>query len=310
MLPIKNVKDQLREFIIQADQIKFGEEELGSIVQYVDVSSTKQRYSLETQLSDLLDELLSTIPNRDRTNRVLNNIHIMIERFKQLRSSFSTFDKYENVIGPLVKEASYKPLINYFNNFNKNLYWILPVVKNIKKIYDAEHIDEDNNDIENISLYSQIEKMQELIENYKSNNLPAEQNKYSGLYFELAPYFTPFSSISEESMSDIIIEKEVNTNLNTIVDNLTEMYSSIFSSNAVRSRRFVISKYNLSNSKLDTIESTGSVMVTLRTNITSNDIMDIKSFVTLPEPIIRFSRINLPGTNILDKTNLNLVFFK
>ena len=308
LLPIKNVKDQLREFIIQADQIKFGEEELGSIVQYVDVSSTKQRYSLETQLSDLLDELLSTIPNRDRTNRVLNNIHIMIERFKQLRSSFSTFDKYENVIGPLVKEASYKPLMNYFNNFNKNLYWILPVVKNIKKIYDAEHIDEDNNDIENISLYSQIEKMQELIENYKSNNLPAEQNKYSGLYFELAPYFTPFSSISEESMSDIIIEKEVNTNLNTIVDNLTEMYSSIFSSNAVRSRRFVISKYNLANSKLDTIESTGSVMVTLRTNITSNDIMDIKSFVTLPEPIIRFSRINLPGTNILDKTNLNLVF--
>lgn len=308
LIPIKNVKDQLREFIIQADQIKFGEEELGTIVQYVDVSSKKQRYSLETQVSDLLDELLSTIPNLQRTNRVLNNIHTTIERFKQLRSTFSTFDKYDNVTGPVVKEASYKPLINYFNNFNKNLYWILPVVKNIKKIYDAEHIDEDNNDIENISLFSQIEKMQELIENYKSNNLPAEQNKYSGLYFELAPYFTPFSNVSEESMSDILIEKVVNANINTIVDNLTEMYSSIFTSNSVRSRRFVISKYNLANSKLDTIDSTGSVLVTIRTNITSNDVMDLKSFITLPEPVIRFSRINLPGTSILDKTNLNLVF--
>jgi len=308
VLPIKNVKDQLREFIIRADQIKFGEEELGTIVQYIDVSSKNQRYSLETQLSDLLDELLSTIPNIQRTSRVLNNIHIMIERFKQLRSNFSLFDKYGNVNGPLVKEASYKPLLDYFNNFNKNLYWILPVVKNVKKIYDAEHIDEDNNDIENITLYSQIENMQELLENYKSNNLPADQNKYSALYSELDPYFTPFSNVPDESISDILIEKAVNANINTTIDNLTEMYSSIFSSNAVRSRRFVISKYNLANSKLDTIDSTSSLLVTIRTNISSNDVMDVKSFLTLPEPVIRFSRVNLPGTNILDKTNLNRVF--
>lgn len=307
-IPMQNVKDQLREFIIKADQVKFGEEELGTIVQYVDVSSKSQRYSLETQLSDLLDELLSTIPSIQRTSRVLNNIHIMIERFKQLRSNFSLFDKYGNVDGPLVKEASYKPLLDYFNNFNKNLYWILPVVKNVKKIYDAEHIDEDNNDIENITLYSQIENMQELLENYKSNNLPAEQNKYSALYSELNPYFTPFSNVPEESMTDILIEKAVNANINITIDNLTEMYSSIFSSNAVRSRRFVISKYNLANSKLDTIDSTGAVLVTIRTNISNNDVMDIKSFLTLPEPVIRFSRINLPGTNILDKTNLNRVF--
>ena len=307
-IPMQNVKNQLREFIIRADQIQFGEEEIGTIVQYVDVSFKNQRYSLETQLSDLLDELLSTIPSAQRTTRVLNNIHIMIERFKQLRSSFSKFDKYQNVVGPLVKEASYKPLLDYFNNFNKNLYWILPVVKNVKKIYDAEHIDEDNNDIENISLYSQIENIQELVENYKSNNLPAEQNKYSALYSELSPYLTPFSSVSEESMSDIIIEKVVNTNISTIIDNLTEMYSSIFSSNAVRSRRFVISKYNLANTKLDTIDSTGASLITIRTNINSNDVMDIKSFITLPEPVIRFSRVNLPGTNILDKTNLNRAF--
>ena len=305
---MKNVKNQLREFIIKADQIQFGEEELGTIVQYVDVSSKHQRYSLETQLSDLLDELLSTVPSVQRTSRVLNNIHIMIERFKQLRNSFSTYDKYDNVVGPLIKESTYKPLLDYFNKFNKNLYWILPVVKNVKKIYDAEHIDEDNNDIENISLYSQMENMQELVENYKSNNLPAEQNKYSALYSELYPYFTPFSNVSEESMSDIIIEKEVNTNINTVIDNLTEMYSSIFNNNAVRSRRFIISKYNLANTKLDTVDSTSSVLITIRTNINNNDVMDIKSFITLPEPVIRFSRINLPGTNILDKTNLNLVF--
>lgn len=307
-VPIKNVRDQLREFIIKADQIEFGQEELGPIVQYVDVSAKNQRYSLETQVSDLLDELLSTIPSTQRTTRVLNNIHIMIERFKQLRNRFSLYDKYGNVETALVKEASYKPLLEYFTNFNKNLYWILPVVKNVKKVYDAEHIDEDNNDIENISLFSNLSNMHELIENYKSNNLPVDQNKYAALYSELEPYLTPFGNLSEESMSDILIEKAVNTNINTIIDNLTEMYSSIFSSNAVRSRRFVISKYNLANSKLNTIDSTGGNFVTIRTNITSNDILSVKSLVTLPEPTIRFSKINLPGTNILDKARLNLIF--
>lgn len=307
-VPIKNVKDQLREFIIKADQIEFGEEEMGPIIQYVDVSAKSQRYSLETQVSDLLDELLSTIPSTQRTTRVLNNIHIMIERFKQLRTRFSIYDKYGNVENALVKESSYKPLLDYFTNFNKSLYWILPVVKNVKKVYDAQHIDEDNNDIENISLFSNLENMHELIENYKSNNLPVDQNKYSALYSELEPYFTPFGNLSDESMGDIIIEKAVNTNINIIIDNLTEMYSSIFSGNAVRSRRFVISKYNLANSKLNTIDSTGANLVTIRTNITSNDVLAIKSFITLPEPAIRFSKINLPGTTILDKAKLNLIF--
>ena len=36
--------------------------------------------------------------------------------------------------------------------------------------------------------------------------------------------------------------------------------------------------------------------------MTPADILEIKSFITLPEQYIRFSRINLPGTNILDKS--------
>ena len=66
-IPIKDVKDQIRQFIIEADQVKFGDEEFGPIVQYVDVESKSQRYSIESQVSDLLDELLSTIPNAQRT---------------------------------------------------------------------------------------------------------------------------------------------------------------------------------------------------------------------------------------------------
>ena len=308
-IPLKNIKDQIRQFIVKADQVRFSEEEYGPIVQYIDVDANSKRYSIETQVSDLLDELLSTIPNIQRTPKVLNNIHTMIERFKQLRENFSNIDQYGNIESPLFKSANYKPILSYFKEFNLNLYWILPVVKNKKKTYnDIDIIDEENTDVVNIYLNQNLENISEIIENYKSNSLPVEQNKYTALYSELNSYLTPFELVGEENKNGIIYEKEVFSNINTIVNNLEEMYSSVFYNNSIRTRRFVIQKYNTALSKLDTIDATSSKLITIRTNITNNDIMSIKSFLTLPEPIIRFSKINLPSTSILDKANLNLHF--
>jgi hypothetical protein len=306
-IPIHNVRDQIREFIIKADQVHFGSEELGPVASYIDVSLKSQRYSLETQVSDLLDELLSTIPSSNRTNRVLNNIHIMIDRFKQLRERFSSFDSYNNVDGFLKKEATNKPLMNYFEQFKQNLYWILPVVKNVKKLYDVNHDAENNTDIVNLSIETNLKSIMDLISTYKSNNLPDFYNKYTSLYYDLNPYFTPFEVV-DEYMEGVITEKMVFENITTIVDNLENMYSSIFTNSNVRDRRFVIQKYNMGVSNLDTIDSTSSKLITIRNNITDNEIMSIKSFMILPEPFIRFSKINLPGTNILEKANLNTHF--
>jgi len=308
VVPTKDVKDQLREIIIKADQIVFGDEELGPISQFVDVASKAQRFSIEQQVSDLLDDLLSTIPNSQRTPRVLNNIHTMIERFKQLRTAFSEFDKYGNVESMVVYGASHKPLKQWLQSFNINLYWILPVVKNIKKVYNVNNIDEENNDILNLDFSKDLKDMNELVEQYKSNTLPAESNKYTALYSELAPYFTPFKLVDEENMNSILIEKEVNANINVAIDNLEDLYSSVFSNNMIRNRRFVISKYNLGETKLDITDSTSAKMTTIRVKITDNDTMSLKSIMTLPEPTIRFSKINLPGTDILTRANLNETF--
>jgi hypothetical protein len=307
IVPRTNVKDQLREFILKADQIKFGDEDLGTVVQYIDVSTKSQRYSLEEQLSDLQDELLSTIPNSQRTSKVLNNIHITIDRFKQLREKFSFFDKYGNIEGPIFKDANYKPLIEYFNSFKQNLYWILPVVKNIKKVYNTQDLDEKNTDIQNLLLEEDLYSIVSLINSYKSNTLPVEQNKYLTLYSELNSYFTPFELVNDEN-NDILIEKYIDDDINVIIDNLEDMYSSIFSNNLIKNRRFVIQKYNLGLTKLDTIDTTNSRIITTRIKMTNSDTMSIKSFVTLPESTIRFSKINLPGTSLLDKANLNLLF--
>jgi hypothetical protein len=309
-IPVKDIKNQIREFIVKADQVQFGDEEFGPIREFVDVSSKSQRYSIETQTSDLLDELLSTIPNAQRTPRVLNNIHTMIERFKQLREKFSFYDNYGNVEGFVIKEASHKPLIkNYFYDLNVNLHWILPVVKNFKYIYNAENYDEENGDIINLNLDKTLIDLKEIIDNYKSNNMPSDQNKYAELYREIdRAYTVPFKELQDEDLNGVIYELKAINNINTVINNLEDLYSSVYSNNAVRSRRFVIQKYNTGLSKLDTIDSTGSRMVTVRTNMTPDDYMSIKSVIFLPEPLIRFSKINLPGTSILDKVNLNNAF--
>jgi len=309
-VPVKDIKNQIREFIVKADQVQFGDEEFGPIHEFVDVASKSQRYSIETQVSDLLDELLSTIPNAQRTPRVLNNIHTMIERFKQLRENFSFYDNYGNVEGLLIKEASHKPLVrNYFYDLNVNLYWILPVVKNFKYIYDAENHDEENGDVININLDKTLVDLKEIIDNYKSNNMPSEQNKYAELYREIdRAYTVPFKELQDEDLNGVIYELKAINNINTVINNLEDLYSSVYSNNAVRSRRFVIQKYNTGLTKLDTIDSTSARMVTVRTNMTPDDYMSIKSVIFLPEPVIRFSKINLPGTNILDKVNLNNAF--
>ena len=310
-IPVKDIKNQIREFIVKADQVQFGDEEFGPIREFVDVASKSQRYSIETQVSDLLDELLSTIPNAQRTPRVLNNIHTMIERFKQLREHFSYYDNYGNVDGFMVKEANYKPLVNqYFYDLKVNLYWILPVVKNYKYIYNAENQDEENNDVINLNLNKTLVDLIEIIDNYKSNNIPSDQNKYAELYREIDKAYTvPFKEPrDEEELNGVIYELKAINNINTVINNLEDLYSSVYSNNSVRSRRFVIQKYNTALTKLDTIDSSGGKNVTVRVNMTPNDYLSIKSVVFLPEPVIRFSKINLPGTSILDKVNLNNAF--
>jgi hypothetical protein len=109
----------------------------------------------------------------------------MIERFKQLRDEFSAKDEHGTITEALVFSADYKPLASYFQEFNHNLYWILPTVKNVKKIYDVYREEEEsNNDVAYLEIDENVRAMMHLIQSYKSNvNSGLEQqNKYVQLY--------------------------------------------------------------------------------------------------------------------------------
>lgn len=312
-IPTIQAKEQIKRLLMEADEIEFGD--VINIQEFVTIDKEKQRFNIETQTNDLLNEMLSTIPNAKRTQSVLNNIHLMITRFIQLRQICSKFDSNKNVIGVIRKTSEDRPLADYLSSFKNNLYWIMMVAKNVKKIYDNKKDFGYDNDTINMDENIQLIKIRDAVKLYKSKDNKDIQNKYIEYYNTLNPYMTPFENISPENVENvyassngIIVENQVNSDINAIIDNLDDLYSTVISNGEAVNRKFIIQRYNLGLTRLEATNFKGPKMVSQRVKLTKNDEISIKSVLTLPEPTIRFSQINLPGSNLLVKANLNLHF--
>ena len=177
--------------------------------------------------------------------------------------------------------------------------WIVPIVKNIKKIYDNSE-EAGENDVENLSMQQEVKFLIEKLEQYKSNSI--QYNKYLTLYNQIDPFFTPFSLVDGETNDNILLDKSAGVDLCVIADNLDDLKSSAVINNSLKPRKFLVERYNRGLTRLDLIEDS---RLSHRVPMTPNDVMSITSFLMLPEPVIRFSRINLPGTNLMDKAMLN-----
>ena len=304
-IPVARVKETIREFIIRADELQFGEE-FEAVSQLITVEESKRRFNIDVQSNDLLEEMLSSVPNAQRTSSVLNSIHTMIERFKQLRMQFSEFNEHDNITGFKKISALWKPLAENLATFKTVLYWILPVAKNVKKIYNINSAEEeDNPDIITLNITEDVDNMRQIIQSYRSNEVPEEQNKYVTMMNELNSHFTPFEDINPETTNTAITSFDVISNLHAIMDNLDNLYSTVVDRDIVKTRRFVVQKYNTGLQRLDVAKMDGSMQ---RIRLTNSDTLTVKSILTLPEAAISFSHINLPGTSIMSKANLNMTF--
>ena len=310
-IPVPEVKKQIQQFIVQADDITFGKD-LGEVSQVVQLDESVERYGIQTQTNDLLDELLSTVPNAKRTTKVMNRIHLMIERFKEMRDLFSEKDDFGNPINPIVKGANYKPLVQSLKKLNKTLYWILPVVKNKKKVYDVDEAEtEEVNDVVPLTMAEAQIQETDALDHYKTNTIPDSENKYDFLLKVIqengAIFEAPEDAVDNE---DYLTRQLVETNLNTVVDNLDDFYSSVVSKENLARKRYLMTKYNLGFTKLETVIEQGSKPFNRVVQATPNTKIFLKSLMLLPEEVVRFSRIQLPGSSILLKSALNKEGFK
>lgn len=302
VLPEPEFRERVRDILLSADQIQFGDN-LGTIAMVVEVPEEERRYGIDRQTTDLLNELLSDIPNVQRSQTVLNNIHRLIERFKQLRSEFSKFDQHGNASMPDVQGANFKPLVESLQNLKQKLYWILPVVRNTKKLYDIDvDIQDSYDDVAPETLAAVRSAETEIIELFKQGNIPDGQNGYEHLTKRLDEFWTPFiKSASVSNIANIVVQ----TNISAIVDNLQDFYASVSKGDDIKRKRFLIQEYNLGLNTLESHRIKGGGNIIKIKQVTRPDEVNLKSFLTLPESAVAFSHVNLPSANILIKCNLS-----
>ena len=307
-VPVEEVKAQLREIILEADAIQLGKS-LEAVDQIVEIPEDQQRFGIDKQTSDMLDELLSTIPNSERTRSVMNNLHRLIERFKQLREAFSQFDENGNAMLPKTVGAGHKPLVHSLLNLNKSLLWLLPIVKSKKKLYNVDiSPDDEQADIVATTLAERQMEIAAVFQRYIENDIPDGESKLAFLMSNLQQYMTPFDS--PNNTDQCLFNKTVHDNIEGVVDTLEDFYSSVAKGDVVRRKRFLIQKYDLGLTSTSYQDQKDGLSKPITSKVTNNDKMCVTGVLMLPEPVIRFSQIQLPATSILTKAQLNMHFVR
>ena len=295
-----NIYTKLHNLYTDANTIVFGEE-LGEISQLVELPENEQRYGIDIQVNDLMDELLSTIPNSQRTQLVLENINRLIERFKQLRYKYSKFDNNQNIYDKDLKYATYKPLVEKLFNMQSHLNWIIPIVSYKKKI-DIDDSKQET-DIINEDMTLEASKIIDMKNIYKKKGSNDQSVTYDSIQNKEQELFRPF--VEPLTSQEVLTNKLVQENFDAVVNNLNDFYSTVYTNSGLKKQRFVIQRYNLGSKKIkETILANGKKVYT-QVQSTPNDLISVKSFLTLPSSVIKFSEINLPSTSILTKANLH-----
>ena len=303
-----NIREVLHDLYVDADTIVGYEddgEDLGYVTQLIEVPEHERRYGIDMQVNDMMDELLSTIPSQNRTNRVMENIHNLIAKYKHLRTQFSKFDNNQNIYDIKKKGESYKPLLHHIIKMNVQLKWLVPVVKLRRKLYDITNSAEIA-DIVSEPTIDTLNQIQTIQTDFYIRNADDASNDYSLMQKRIQELMNPIETTDD----DCIYTTQVLTDIDAIVDNLDDFNSTVYTKSGVSKRQYVIQRYNLGLSKLDNHLLKSGKSVYTRSNMTPNDNICLKSIVTMPSPVIRFSAIQLPSTNILDRTSLHQQYFQ
>jgi hypothetical protein len=292
--PDENIRDVLHNMYIDANDI-FESDDVEEVTLEVEVPESKKRYTIDAQVNDFMDELLSTIPNHKRTKDVMDNIHFVIGRFIELRQRFSKFDENGNISDIKIKGSNHKPLVNTIEKFNKKIQWLLPVSKLRKKRYydRTNDIDLEN---ENTSwmFFNTVDDLREeegVISQYYKNEIEGDVSKYDHTFSTLAEYTKPFAApLDDENI--IAREQVVHSDIEAVVDNIVSK----------KYKTTPIQRFTVGLSKIDSVDKKHGKTVYIRKPFMPSDKLSLKSIITLPAPVMEFSQIELPGTNILTKS--------
>ena len=136
-------------------------------------------------------------------------------------------------------------------DFKKKLYWILPVVKNSKKIYNDSNSNDVYNEFSDLIYLpnSDIYKEKSDIYNkYLESSHSQSDNKYIQLQRDLHPYYTPYSN--PRNTNNILATVRINVPITSIVNNLDDYKSSVIKKQIISTKQFNTQEHILGQSIL------------------------------------------------------------
>jgi hypothetical protein len=295
----------LRIEVSKSKQVVFGED-LETIEQTIELPENQRRYGIDLQTASMLDELLSTIPATKRSQNIMNKIHTLISRYRELRQNFSLFDDSGDVQRFKRNNPQlHKPIVNRLKDQDLKIDWILPVTSIKKKVYVSPENkeEESNSDIIPFIFDDVIQEEENIKKNtYYNDRTLADESKYFKIYQQLADLMKPFENPPDHP--EYLSKKAVQASLEAIISNYDEFNSSVIHQENVIKRRYVIQKYDLGLPKRQIVRR-GDHEVIETSTLTAPDEIYVNSIVVLPAPVVTWSRVRLPETSILEKSNLH-----
>jgi hypothetical protein len=305
--PNKKIDDTLQELYLENDDI-FGED-LGEVILEVEVPENQKRYGIEAQTEALMDGLLIDIPMHKRTKLVLDNVHRLVERFKELRELYSIFDSNGNIRDIRILGKMHNPLHDKLLNMEAQVPWVMPVISNMKYVYSDEP-DENSDvpDIINSTMGDILNEQQDIQKAYASREIQGEELKYEKMMKDMNTVMAT-NSANVQTQSKLLVSKRVGTNIDFIVENLGDYESTArhtYSKGEFqdKSKKYAISRHASAISRPHKFETENGAKVLLRKPLMSADMANIHGILMLSKEAVFFSRAHMPGTNILMKTNL------
>ncbi len=305
--PEPTYRDNLHSMFVSANQIIYGEE-LEEITEQIELAPHQKRYGIETQVNDMLDEMLSDIPNIKRSAAVLDNIHLLIERFRELRNGFSKLDSQGNVQDAKMMGLTFKPLVQHIMQLDKHIKWLIPVAAQRRKIYTNLH-PETITDIIQMDQAELLGKDGQLQEDYYKNHNRSDIPAYTQYYQQSNSLAIPYEQPLYPDQY-LVANQEVAMDLDVIIQNMENFYSTVLQSTkdseSYARRQFVIQRYQLGQSMLQpTVSAKTGKRVYIREPITPNDEITVNSFLVLPPAFMKYSAVSLPGSSIGQKVSLS-----
>jgi hypothetical protein len=285
-LPIAASLQDLQKNIAAADRIVIGDV-LEEVEEFIEVSGKFKRFNIGVQKDDMLESMLSTIPTKNRTSTVLKEINAQIERYVQLRNEYSEMDKNGVVMSPIIRSHLHKPLKQLLLTGAAPPQWVLFGALSVKKVENS------------VDWTVNLDETMLNIANGVN-----DRNKYVETYEQINALMTPFDE-PVDSDKRVIIHLDAKNDITAIANNDGNYHSNGISFGDYADTRFSIFKYNTGLTHLEHGPLNKMSLASNVVNMTPPDKIPVVSLLTLPTPFILYSKINLPGTDMITRANMH-----